>query len=424
MENKNKSYARKKTLDVSALWKGKGPLLKHLDIELTERCNHNCIHCYINRPAGDADARTREMTTSQVKEVLQAAADLGCLTVCFTGGEVLLRRDFEELYRCARRLGLTVPIFTNGTLLTPRLADLFARIPPLKPIEITVYGMQPESYEAVTRVPGSFVAFQRGLRLLGERGVPFIVKCALLPPNKAEMEAFEAMAASLPAMDRPPSYVLSLDLRARRDSAERNRQVNALRLPPDDVVVVLARRGEAYLQETRAFCTRFTRPPGDTLFGCGAGKGSACVDAYGHIQMCMPLRHPETTDDLFEMGQGAGGRQGDPTPQRTNQPSNHLTNHLTNQLKTALTRFTHLRELRATNPDYLARCARCFLKGLCDQCPAKSWMEHGTLDTPVEYLCQVAHAKARYLGLLAKGENAWEIRDWQERIADFAAQKI
>ena len=31
---------------------GKGPLLGHLDIELTERCNNACMHCYINLPAG------------------------------------------------------------------------------------------------------------------------------------------------------------------------------------------------------------------------------------------------------------------------------------------------------------------------------------------------------------------------------------
>jgi hypothetical protein len=70
----------------------------------------------------------------------------------------------------------------------------------------------------------------------------------------------------------------------------------------------------------------------------------------------------------------------------------------------------------ATNPDYLSRCARCFLKGLCEQCPAKSWGENGTLDTPVTYLCDVAHTQARYLGWLGENEKGWEVRDWQERV--------
>jgi len=77
-----------------------------------------------------------------------------------------------------------------------------------------------------------------------------------------------------------------------------------------------------------------------------------------------------------------------------------------------------LREMRASNPAYLSRCGRCFLKGLCEQCPAKSWAEHGTLDTPVEYLCDVAHAQARNLGLLVAGERAWEVTNGKERVSE------
>src|SRR5512137_1301434 len=79
-------------------------LLGHLDIELTERCNNACIHCYINQPEHDAGARSREMNTAFIKEILQQSADLGCLTIRFTGGEPLLRNDFTELYFFARRL--------------------------------------------------------------------------------------------------------------------------------------------------------------------------------------------------------------------------------------------------------------------------------------------------------------------------------
>ena len=88
--------------------------LEHLDIELTERCNNDCIHCCINLPAGDAEARAREMTTDQVRDILRQAADLGCMQVRFTGGEPLVRPDFEDLYLSARRLGMKVLLFTNA----------------------------------------------------------------------------------------------------------------------------------------------------------------------------------------------------------------------------------------------------------------------------------------------------------------------
>jgi radical SAM protein with 4Fe4S-binding SPASM domain len=364
--------------------------LGQLDVELTERCNNDCIHCCINRPANDAVARAREMTTEQVKDILQQAVGLGCLLVRFTGGEPLLRSDFEELYLYARRLGMKVLLFTNARLITPHLADLLAGIPPLVSIEITVYGMRAESYEAVTRAPGSFAQFWRGVNLLLERNVPFVVKNALLPQNKHEIDEFEAWAQTIPWMDKRPNYSMFFDLRNRRDDTEKNALIESLRLSPQDGLAVLARDEAKYRKEMGEFASKFMGPSGDQLFGCGAGRG-ICVDAYGRAQPCMGIRAPESTYQAA----GANGHS---------------------SLRDAMDRFSHLRELRAANPDYLRRCAVCFLKGLCEQCPAKSWTEHGTLDTPVEYLCEVAHAQARYLGWLGENEHGWEVLDWRERV--------
>ncbi|MCL4501914.1 MAG: radical SAM protein, partial [Deltaproteobacteria bacterium] len=211
------SYAARVDMARHRLWKNRAPLLGSLDLELTERCNNDCIHCCINLPENDAAARQRELTTAQIKDILTEAAALGALSVRFTGGEPLLREDFAELYLFARRQGLKVLLFTNGRLISPELVKLFKRIPPLEKIEVSVYGMRRESYEAVSRVRGSFAEFWRGVNLLLEAGIPFVVKGALLPPNRREMEEFEAWAATIPAMDRPPSYSMFFDLRGRRD---------------------------------------------------------------------------------------------------------------------------------------------------------------------------------------------------------------
>jgi radical SAM protein with 4Fe4S-binding SPASM domain len=372
--------------------------LEELDIELTERCNNDCIHCCINRPANDAEARASEMTSEQVKDILQQAADLGCLQVRFTGGEPLLRADFEELYVFARRLGMKVMLFTNARLVTPHLADLFAAIPPRVAIEITVYGMRRESYEAVTRMPGSFAQFRRGMNLLLERNVSVVVKSALLPPNKHEMEEFEAWAQTLPGMTTPP-YAMCFDLRSRRDDAEKNARIESLRLSPQATLAVLARDEAGYRHEMAEFASRFMGPPGDRLFGCGAGS-SICVDAYGRAQPCLALRAPELTVGLIS------GSDPLSAPEKDGKT----------RLSDALDTFSHLHERQSTDPDYLRRCAVCFLKGLCEQCPARSWAEHGTLDTPVKYRCELAHAQARYLGWLGEEEHGWEVAAWRERV--------
>lgn len=385
--------------------------LGHLDIELTERCNNDCIHCCINLPANDKAAQAREMTTEQVKSILKEAADLGCLQVRFTGGEPLLRPDFEELYIFARRLGIKVLIFTNARLITPQLADLLARIPPRVEMEVTVYGMSKKSYEAVSRVPGSFSQFQRGVDLLLERKIPFVVKSALLQHNKAEMDEFEKWAATIPWMDKRPGYSMFFDLRNRRDDEKKNTLIKNLRVTPAEGLAILTRDAEKFRKEMDEFASKFMGPAGDKLFACGAGNGLS-IDAYGFAQPCMGVRTPELTFNVVRVQScrlnpkiheflkyyGSSCKL---------EPALASTLNDKNMLAQALDFFKSLKDMKATNPEYLRRCAVCFLKGLCEQCPAKSWAEHGTLDTPVEYLCDVAHAQAYWLGWLKESEKAW-----------------
>jgi len=377
--------------DKAGLWSRGGPRLSHLDIELTERCNNNCLHCYINRPAGDEKARRREMSAARVGEILREAASLGCLGVRFTGGEPLLRDDFEEIYLYARKLGMKVVILTNGTLIVPRIAGLLARIPPLAPLEITLYGMTRKSYEAVTRTRNSFGKAMAGVNRLLEKNIPFVVKGAFLPANADEIRAFDAWAETIPGMDKPPSLSIFHVLHARRERSK-NRVIRYVRPVPEAGVKVLTRDPGAYLKGLRMFLKAFAGKRDERLFTCGAGMDSCSVDAYGRLQPCLLVRHPETVYDLD------GG-----------------------SLKDALDNFfPAIRKRKAGNPSYLERCARCPLRGFCEQCPGNSWMEDGTLDGPVDYFCEVAHVQAKVLGLLKSEEKAWEIADWEKRLDQFS----
>jgi radical SAM protein with 4Fe4S-binding SPASM domain len=366
----------------------KKPPLVRLDMELTERCGNNCIHCYIRQPEQDARIKKREMTTEKIKNILTEAASLGCLDVRLTGGEPLLRPDFPEIYTFARKLGIRVELFTNATRIDRSLCRLYSRIPPLKPIEVTLYGMRRESYERVTRTPGSFNAAMQGIRLLSEYAVPFHIKGVLIPPDETEMKQMEAWAAGLPGDIPPPHFAVYFDLRARRDSPSRNQAIRRLRLSPDIAIAVQSRHREEWLSDRRNFCRHFLNPSGDALFACGAGSGYLAVDPYGTAQPCLLLRHPDMQFDLH-----------------------------TGTLKQALDNYAQiLPGHKAQNPVYKEKCARCFLSPLCEQCPAKAWMEHGTLDTPVDYYCAAAHEEAVKLGLLNPGEEAWKICNWRERL--------
>jgi radical SAM protein with 4Fe4S-binding SPASM domain len=376
--------------DEAALWPGSRPLLTWLDLELTERCNNDCVHCSVNRPAADPEAKRRELGTAEIVALLESAAALGCLTVRLTGGEPLLRDDFEEIYLAARKLGLRTMIFTNAALITPAIADLFARIPPRELVEVSVYGLSANTHEAVTRTPGSFAASRRGLGLLAGRRIPFFIKGADLPGHAGEKDGFERWARGLSGQERT-AWAAFLDLRSRRDGAK-NGLIRSLRTRPEEVRRATAALTAPEREELIRFVAGRAEPQGDRLFSCLATGGKGAVDAYGAFQYCLLLRHPETVYDLK-----AGS------------------------LRAALTEHVPaVRALKARDPEYLRRCGRCFLKALCLQCPAKSWAEHGTLDTPVDYLCEVAHAQAAGLGLLAEGEKAWDLADWKDRVARMA----
>ena len=369
----------------AGLWRDGRPAMGRFEVELTERCNNACVHCYINQPGGDSSSRRRELSTEAIIGVLREATDLGALSVRFTGGEPLLRGDFPEIYLAARRLGLTVALSTNCCLVTEPIAEMLEKVPPLEPVSVTVYGMSEESYEGVTCVPGSFSQMRRGVQRLVDHGVRITLTGTLLPQTSGQVDSLKRWAAALHAP--PPMFVTYLHQRGRRDSDEKNRAIAALRRSPGEV--------SDFFRSEAAGCAAGTEAPahllgprGERLFICSAGE-TVCMDAYGRLVPCLLLRHP---DVVYDLSQGS--------------------------LEEAVREFfPALRRRGVTSGDYLRKCARCFLGALCEQCPAWSWTESGTLDTPVQYVCECAHARARDLGLLLDGEQAWEVDDWERRLA-------
>lgn len=360
--------------------------LRHLDIELTERCNNNCIHCCINLPLNDEKARQNEMALEQIQDNLKQAADLGCITVRFTGGEPLLRPDFPIIYEYTRRLGMRVQLFTNARLITPGLVQLFSRIPPLEIIEVTSYGMSDDSYAAITQQHGTFKSFTRGIQLLQEYKIPFVLKSVLLPINRHELAEFDAWVKSLPWSNGTPSISMFYYLRSRRDDPAKNQAITELRITPKEAVDYMSRHETDWQQFKLVYEQSPPKAAGNQLFNCGAGQSQLCIDAYGRVQACMLLRTPE------------------------------LVKARGTALADALEYFKDLRDIKAENPEYLHRCGQCFLKNLCEQCPAKAWSETGQLDVTVQYFCEISHEIARRLGWLKDGEWAWEVSEWKERI--------
>lgn len=86
----------------------------------TRRCNLHCTHCY----ADSANRRyPQELTTAEARAMIDDMADFGVPVLLLSGGEPLLRPDLFELVAHAQRRGIRTTLSTNGTLITPDVAQ-------------------------------------------------------------------------------------------------------------------------------------------------------------------------------------------------------------------------------------------------------------------------------------------------------------
>ena len=81
--------------------------------ELTQRCNFGCEMCYVH----DCTQKTDPLSAEDWISLAKQARDAGTVFLLLTGGEPLIRDDFEEIYRALAKMGFLISINTNGSLL-------------------------------------------------------------------------------------------------------------------------------------------------------------------------------------------------------------------------------------------------------------------------------------------------------------------
>src|SRR3984893_15083245 len=93
-----------------------------VQLDLTYRCNERCVHCYL-----DHDDHG-EMTTAEIKHLLDEMAEAGVFILTLSGGEIFLRKDFFDILEYARDLTFCIKLKTNAVLIreeqAARIRDL------------------------------------------------------------------------------------------------------------------------------------------------------------------------------------------------------------------------------------------------------------------------------------------------------------
>ncbi len=121
-----------------------GRTINSLRVSITNRCNLNCIYCH--REGESRDIKT-EMTAEAIKNIVEASRTFGISKVKFSGGEPLMRDDFENIIQSLPELE-DISATTNGVYLAQRAKRLAES--GLSRINISLPSLSPEKYRKVT----------------------------------------------------------------------------------------------------------------------------------------------------------------------------------------------------------------------------------------------------------------------------------
>lgn len=317
------------------------------EIELTRHCNLKCAHCYCPR-----DSNKKEMTFKEICRILDEIVDSGCFWLLFTGGEPLIRPDFLNIYTYAKKKGFIISLFTNGTLITPEIADYLREWPPFL-VEISLYGATQTTYEKITGVVGSHKKCLAGIEMLIERKVPLKLKTMAMTLNKHELSLMKMYA-----QERNLNFVLDPLITPRLDGSQQPCQ---LRIPPKEAME-LDLSDTKRCEEWKKVYQKLWGAPArtDMLYPCSLAMWSFHITAFGDLQACLMAQEP--TFDLLK-----------------------------NKFSKCWPEL--IRKFQALKSNENNKCNTCELIASCGRCPAWAQLENGYPNTEISYTCQIAHLR-------------------------------
>ncbi len=167
--------------------------LKEFKIELTHRCDLNCIHCSSDASSSNA----LEISKRDCLRILSEAISMGVKQVTFSGGEPLLWTGLEDAIKLAKKGELKVTIYTTGNVddISNKLKGLSKY--GLKKCVFSIFGKSANLHENVTRVPGSFDKTIKAIEIAIETGIRTEFHFVPLSNNYYELEDIAMLGSQL-----------------------------------------------------------------------------------------------------------------------------------------------------------------------------------------------------------------------------------
>jgi MoaA/NifB/PqqE/SkfB family radical SAM enzyme len=188
--------------------------MARLVVELTNRCNLHCHHCFAERHAATGD-----LPLAILKQILCEARDCGIDHLAFTGGEPTIHRQFATIIALVCEAGYTFSFVSNG-ITFPHLYPLLLRHRQgLTGVTFSLDGAREATHDQL-RGPGSYRRVMRAVSLCVIKDLPFTINMVLTTQNRHEVGVMVCLASRLGSrgirfghlMPTPDTALRQLDL--------------------------------------------------------------------------------------------------------------------------------------------------------------------------------------------------------------------
>lgn len=254
------------------------PHLTSFQIELTSKCNERCIHCYIPH-----ENKLYNITDELYYSVLKQLSEMNVLNVTLSGGEPMLHPHFIEFLKAAKEYDFSVNILSNLTLLNDDIINAMKETR-LSSVQVSLYSMNAEHHDYITKLPGSFEKTKNAILKLIENDIPVQVSCPTMKANKDDFGNVMKWAHEH-KIRATTDYIMM----ARYDHTTDNLD-NRLSLDEvENVIKAIMIEDEDYANDILApdfveRCNALEKNPSRRL--CGVGVSSCCMVANGNVYPC------------------------------------------------------------------------------------------------------------------------------------------
>lgn len=318
--------------------------------ELTRNCCFNCKMCYVH---DEKCVIKNELTSEQWLSVAKTARENGMLFLLLTGGEPLLRSDFNYLYKELAKMGFVISINTNGYLLNGETAETLKAFPPSR-LNISLYGADKKSY--IDLCGGDyFDSVAENIKNMQKAGINIKLNCTVTRQNCNELKKINDLVKSLEINIKTVTYLYPPVRKSEGFAGE-----NIGRLDPKSAAEYRLLWEEMYYENYRDRMKALVNSTAEEseirnkehCSKCRAGSTCFWIDSVGNMSACGMLNGSENVlkKDFSECWQNVRS-------------------------------FTK-------NVRLPKKCLSCKYKNFCNVCMAVCYTETGKTSGLPEYVCQ------------------------------------